>query len=318
MVELAKRISGDWIELRETLNDYDACIDQLAVTSQELHGEMERLRLSVEQGILEYKRARLAPVLSGLETSRFRTIPADEMVAHERGLSLLLLTVLIQRLIALDMLAPVRTAEVKQTFGVEGMPVDAILADIKARVRADPALQSHAAVKNILVQVKLYNRENRTMKQLLPTIKPEMRTAFLGNFTRTFSGIIGSIRRHYLALLQEQAEAERAGRPAFSLSQVPLKPVAPLLVNQARELARMRSTLGYARGDKYKTREVLVALYEGRHDALRLIEAERGACAEACAAAPQFGAEACLIGLVNGFRDEIIGVYERQLRRDEA
>jgi hypothetical protein len=318
MVELARRISGDWIELRETLNDLSACIEQLAVTATELRDEAQRLRLSVEQGILDYKRGRLAPVLSGLETARFRTISQEEMAAHERGLAIMLLTVLVQRLIALDMLTPTQSPGGKPAVHVEGIPVDAILADLKARVKANPELRARSAVQNILVQVKLYNRENRTMRQLLPTIRPEMRTAFLGNFTRTFTQIIASIRRQYLALLEEQAASERAGHPAFALGLVGLKPLAPLLVNQARELARMRSTLGYARGDKYKTREVLVALYEGRHDALRLIEEERAMCGAICAAAPQFGAEACLLGVVNGFRDEIIRIYERQLRRDEG
>lgn len=317
MVELAKRISGDWIELRETLNDLHAFVDQLRIGSQELREEAQRLRLSVEQGIVEYKRARLAPVLSGLETARFRSLALGEIEGYERDLSLLLFTVLVQRLIALDLLASARPPDELPSFDVEGMQVNVILSDVNTRIKADPSLRAHPSVKNILVQVQLYNRENRTMRELLPTIKPEMRTAFLGNFTRTFGEIIASIRRHYLALLREQAAAEKAARPPFSLALVELKPLAPLLVNQAREFARIRSTLAFAREDKYKTREVLVSVYAGRHDALRLIEEERAACSGICAETPKFDADVCLAGIVNGFRDEIVALYERQSRREE-
>jgi hypothetical protein len=167
------------------------------------------------------------------------------------------------------------------------------------------------------VQVQLYKRENEKMRELLPTIKNEMKAAFLGNFTQTFNGIIESIRRNYAALLQEQAEAEKPANPTFSLALVPLKGLAPLFTEQAKDFCRMRSTLAHAREDKYKTREILVALYDGRHDAIRLIEAERKRSAGLCVETPQFSAETCAIGIANGFRDEIIGVYERQLKRDD-
>ncbi len=50
---------------------------------------------------------------------------------------------------------------------------------------------------------------------------------------------------------------------------------------------------------------------------LRLIEAERKQSAGVCVEAPQFTAETCAVGIANGFRDEILGVYERQLKRDD-
>ncbi|OHD67330.1 MAG: hypothetical protein A2177_11515 [Spirochaetes bacterium RBG_13_68_11] len=317
MIDLARRISGDWIALKEKLNDLYALLDAFTVTASEMRAESERLRLAVESGIVEYKRSRLAPVLSGLETARFRTLSLEEIAGHERDLTLLLLTVLVQRLLALELIPMQKPAEVKPDFGVNGMQVNVILSDINSRIKANPSLRAKSAVKNILVQVQLYNKENRKMRELLPTIKNEMRASFLGNFTQTFNGIIESIRRNYAALLQEEAEAEKPVRPAFSLALVPLKGLAPLLTEQAKEFSRARSTLAHAREDKYKTREILVALYDSRHDAIRLIEAERKQSAGVCVEAPQFSAETCAVGIANGFRDEILGVYERQVKRDD-
>ncbi len=317
MIDLDRRISGDWIALKEKLNDLHALLDAFGVTASEVRAENERLRLCVESGIVEYKRSRLAPVLSGLETARFRTLAIDEIAGHERDLSLLLFTVLVQRLLATGQVPMSKPPEPKPDFGVDGMQANVILSDVNSRIKADPALRANAAVKNILVQVQLYKRENEKMRELLPTIKHEMRAAFLGNFARTFNGITESIRRNYTVLLAEEAEAEKPARPVFSLALMPLKGLAPLLSDQARELCRMRSTLAHAREDKYKTREILVALYDGRHDAIRLIEEERKRSAAFCVEVPQFSAEACATGIANGFRDEILGVYERQLKRDD-
>lgn len=317
MIDLARRISGDWIALKEKSNDLYALFEALAISASELKAEIGHLRLCVESGIVEYKRSRLAPVLSGLETARYRTLSLEEIASHERVLTLLLLTVLVQRLLSLELIPLQKPEAPKSDFGVDGMQVNVILSDINSRIRADPSLRQKPAVKNILVQVQLYNRENQKMRELLPTIRNEMKAAFLGNFTQRFNEINDSIRRNYAALLQEEAAAATPDRPTFSLALVPLKRLVPLFVEQARQFCRIRSTLAHAREDKYKTREILVALYDGRHDTVRLVERERKASANVCIDLPEFDAETCAVNIANGFRDEIIAVYERQLKRAE-
>jgi hypothetical protein len=317
MIDLARRISGDWITLKGKANDLSELFEEFGITASELKAENERLRLAVESGIVEYKRTRLAPVLAGLETARFKTLALEEIAGHERVLTLLLVTVLVQRMIALGLIPLQKPAETKTDFGVDGMQVNVILSDINSRIRVNPSLRQKAAVKNILVQVQLYNRENQKMRELSPTIKGEMRAAFFGNFTQRFKEINDSIRRNYAELLHEEEAVAKSERPAFSLSLVPLKRLVPLLTEQAKQFCRMRSTLAHAREDKYKTREILVALYDGRHDTVRLVERERKASANVCIDLPEFDEETCAVGIANAFRDEIIGVYERQLKRDE-
>jgi hypothetical protein len=155
------------------------------------------------------------------------------------------------------------------------------------------------------------------MRELLPTIKPEMRTSFLANFTRTFDEIIGSIRRHYAAILQEEASVEKARKEGFSLSLVPLKDLASLLASQAREICRFRSTLAHARGEKYKTREALVRLYDGRQVALKLIEDESKAYRRLCQRIQPDDMDSCANAMAAGFRDEIAAVMEKQGKQPE-
>jgi len=317
MVELEKRISGDWIELKETANDYHSLLDFLALSPPQLAEAAARLRLSVEQGIVEYKRTCLSPVLVALETARYKSLAVEEMRTQETSLMIILFTVLVQRLLAAELLPLSKRSEEKKSFGVEQMHVNVILADINSRIKGNPALRANSAIKNILMQVQLYNRENQKMRELLPTIKPEMQTSFLANFTRTFNDIIGSIRRNYLSILVAEAEARKARQQGFSLALMPLKELAPFLTNQARELARMRSTLAFAREEKYKTREVLVSLYESRHDILRLVEDEVKLYRRMCQMAHQYDLDACSLIAANGFREEVIGVLEKQAKRDQ-
>jgi hypothetical protein len=317
MSDLEKRISGDWIDLREKSNDLYALLDALAIPSYEMRAAASTLRFCVEQGVIEFKRTLLNPVFSVLEAARFSTIASSALSTQERSLGVLLLVILLQRLLCAEIIPLARSPAEKRADGGEGLQVGVILADVNARVKANPETRSHGSIKNILMLVQRYNGENQKMRELLPTIKPGMRTAFLANFTRTFDEIIGSIRRHYAALLHEEKAADRARREPFSLSLLPLKDLAPLCAAQAREIALMRSTLTHAREEKYKTRESLVRLYDRRQTALGLLDDEVKEYGRICAAARVPSGESCVPGMAAAFRDEIVVILERQGRKEE-
>jgi hypothetical protein len=317
MVELEKRISGDWIDIREKSNDYHQLLDALAVSPGDMKAAAETLRLCVEQGIVEFKRSALGPVLALLETARYKSLAADEMAVQERSLTTQLLVILVQRLFCAEVIPMAKTAESRRDFGVDTLQVGVILSDVNARVKVDATLRGHSAVKNILMSVQRYNQENQKMRELLPGIKAELRTSFLANFTRTFDELIGSIRRNYQSILQEEAAAESARKSGFSLALLPLKDLAPLLATQAKEIARFRSTLAHAREEKYKTREALVALYDGRQAVVKLVEEEPKAYRRLCERTGQ-DLDACARDMAAGFRDELIIVLEKQGRRDET
>jgi hypothetical protein len=317
MPDLEKRISGDWIELREKANDLHTLLDTLAVPPHQLLVAAETLRHSVEQGIVEFKRTLLVPVLVELETARYKSLAADDMGAQEKSLAVLLLAILIQRLFCAEILSLARPREKKRDFGVDALQVNIILTDVNTRLKSNPGLRAHPAVKNILMQVQRYNGENQKMRELLPTIKPEMRTSFLANFTRTFDEIIGSIRRHYASILQEEAAADSARKEGFSLALVPLKELAPLLVSQAREVSRFRSTFAHAREERYKTRESLVRLYDGRQVVLKLVEDESRAYRRLCQRIQQDDMDSCAGAMATGFRDEVAAILEKQGRREQ-
>ncbi len=314
MVELEKRISGDWIDLKEVLGDLLGLVDLLKIPVTELRAVADSLRVSMEQGIVEYKRSTLSPVLAVLETVRYKNLVMEEIAEQEKLLTNLLFVILVQRLLAMEVIPLSRRPEEKKDFPVDDMQVNVILSDINARIKSNPALRAHPAVKNILMQVQLHNKENAKLKELLPTIKQEMRASFLRNFITAFSSITTSIRRNYQVLLREEAVEKLPEEEGFSLSILPLKELGPLLTNQAKEFARMRSTLAHAREEKYKTREILVNLYDQRQDAIRMIEQELAVYRSICVGFPRFNQERCTLGIADGFRAEIIIVLEKQIK----
>jgi hypothetical protein len=316
MSDLEKRISGDWIELREKANDLHSLLDALAVPPHKLRTSASALRHSVEQGIIEYKRTLFAPVLVALETSRYKALAPDDMGVQESSLSVLLLAILVQRLFCLESIPLVKPRDEKRDLGVDSLQVGAILTDVNARLKANPGLRAHPAVKNILMQVQRYNAENHKMRELLPTIKAEMRRSFLANFSQTFDEVIASIRRQYSSILEEEeASADTARKESFSLAQVSLKELAPLLSVQAREVSKFRSTLANAREEKYKIRESLVRLYDGRHVVLRLVEDELKAYRRLCQRIQQDDIDGCANAMAAGFRDEVANLLEKHGNR---
>ena len=316
MLDLEKRISGDWIELREKANNLYSLLDALALPPHRLRASADALRHSVEQGIIEYKRTLFAPVLVALETARYSSLAPGDMGEQENSLAVLLLAILMQRLFCMESIPLVRPRDEKRDFGVDSLQVGAILTDVNARLKADPGLRGHPAVKNILMLVQRYNGENHKMRELLPTIKAEMRRSFLANFSRTFDEIIGSIRRQYSSILQEEASVDKAQKEGFSLAQVPLKELAPLLAVQAREVSKFRSTLANAREEKYKIRESLVRLYDGRHVVLRLVEDELKTYRRLCQRVQQDDIDGCANAMAMGFRDEVVNLLEKQGKRE--
>jgi len=317
MVDLEKRISGDWIELKQKAANYHALFEMLHLSTSRLRDAASKLRLSVEQGIIEFKRSMLSPVLVTLETARYKSLNGDEMTEQEGSLAMLLFTILVQRLLAADLLPRSRSREEEKGIREDAMEVTSVVSAIKTKIRADPALRSHPAIKNLLVQVQVYNKESQKMRELLPMIKPEMRASFLANFKRTFDGIVGSIRRNYAVLLQEEAAQSKNRQQDFSLAALPLKDLAPLLATQAREVARIRSTFAHAREEKYKTREVLVRLYDSRHQVLGLIEDELKMYRKICKDTLQYDLDSCAQEISVGFRDQIVGILEKESRREQ-
>ena len=314
MVELERRISGDWIEAREAASDQHALIKLFRLNADRLHDIARSLRLCVEEGVLEYKGALLRPVFVSLEAMQYQSVSFVELELHDRPLENLLFVILLQRLVCSGVIAPPRGRSV-MPIPTESIGVNAILADIKQRIRLNADFQKHPAVKNIFVQVTIYQKEKKQMEELLPTIKEDKRETFRRNFQEVFRRIFDSIRKNYADLLAEEdsRRLEQEGH-ADILYQASLKSLVPLLNDQAKALSRLRSTLAFARSDKYKTRAVLVSVFKDKAFFLGLMDKENAAYARLCAELGRKSGLDCPAVLGKRLGGELVRVIEKLAR----
>jgi hypothetical protein len=317
MLDLERRISGDWIEAREAAADQYNLVKFFQLTPERLHDIARSLRLSVEEGILEYKGALLRPVFVSLETMQYQSVSFVELELHDRPLENLLFVILLQRLVCSGLIAPAK-GRTAIPIPVEAIGVNAILADIKQRIRLNGDFQKHPSVKNIFVQVTIYQKEKKKMEDLLPTIMEDKRETFRRNFQEIFQKIFDSIRKNYAELLAEE-EARRLELEGQSdiLYRASLKSLVPLLNDQAKEVSRLRSTLAFARADKYKTRAVLVSVFKDRAFFLGLMDKENAVYARLCAELGRKSGLDCPPALGKRLGGELVRVLEK-LARVEA
>jgi len=317
MVDLERRTSGDWIEAREAAADQYTLVKYFQLTPERLHDIARSLRLSVEEGVLEYKGALLRPVFTSLESMQYQSVSFVELELHDRPLENLLFVILLQRLVCSGVIAPAKGRTVIP-IPTEAIGVNAILADIKQRIRLNGDFQKHPSVKNIFVQVTIYKKEKKKMEDLLPTIMEDKRETFRRNFQEIFQKIFDSIRKNYADLLAEE-EARRLEQEGQSdiLYRASLKSLNPLLSDQAKEVSRLRSTLAFARADKYKTRAVLVSVFKDRAFFLGLMDKENAVYARLCAELGRRSGLDCPAALGKRLGGELVRVMEK-LARVEA
>ena len=86
MIDLERRISGDWIDLREAGKDQYTLIEYLGMSSQALETLAEELRRAVEEGLIEYKGMILRRTFITLEAVQFQSVRFEELQAREQPL----------------------------------------------------------------------------------------------------------------------------------------------------------------------------------------------------------------------------------------
>ncbi len=273
MSDLDKRITGDWFDIREAYQDYVMLDQKFRLSDADIRAHIDKLKFSVEQGIVEYKRSALGPLYRMLESTKYQSLSAEQIGAQLREMSTLLFIVLIQRLLAegIARFAARRKASEEQ-IDPDDLKLKDILEDINDRIKNDATIKGNPSVKMILAQVSRYQKEQQTFKSLLPTIKHDSKRAFIGNFKKTFSEIINRIKRNYIELLQEEAPPADDNRPLIEI--VPLKKSAVIITSQSQVVSHIRSALSFVQEEKYKTREILVGLGREREQITKLFKKE--------------------------------------------
>ena len=276
MSDQDRRAKAEWTQYEAAGRDLSRRAEVLGLRREELAAEIEPLELAVEDGCLEYKRGLLTGAFRALGEARYRSLSGAAMLGVAQRFAVYTYVATIQRLMA-DGVIAVRDHAPRDGAQAASPPqidVKTIMADIRDRVRADPALKTRQPVKAILMQLARYSRELEQFRELASRAPADKREAIGESFRRATGEISASIRRNYEQLLAGERGTEIT-RPQNILLRVPVKEASALFLKQAQAAMDVRSRLLYARDEQYQWRELLVEL-AGRHDAmLAMLDEER-------------------------------------------
>jgi hypothetical protein len=295
MSDRDRRVRAEWGQIQSAGRDLEALADLLGLEREDLESQLEPLKLSVEEGCLEYKRNVLNSVFRELENERFKSLSSETLDRISRDLGIIVYVTTIQRLLA-DGQLPLRDHQARQgddqpaeEESTPSLDVKEIIADVQQRVKDDPDLRTNQPIKNVLMQLSRYSKEVNDFRELTARIPREKAAAVGANFQKTTDEIFASIRKNYEQYLADE-QAALPKEPQNILMRIDLKTMVPVYQRQARETSTVRSSLGYARNEQSGTRGLLIEI-AGRHPEFdRLIE-EEGARYEQMGGTPALAGE---------------------------
>lgn len=272
MEGLEKKITGDWFDIKSLVEDIRELEEYLSLTAEDFESAAGNVRLSVEEGITEYKRKILLPIFSFAESLKYDSKGFDTLIQQADNLSPLIYIILLQRLIARGSL-PLKKEEISLDENRQ-LGIKEIIQDVNDRIKDDQSVAMHQSIKNILTQVNLYKKELEEMKKLLPNIPKEKAEAFSENFKKTFNQINSRIEDNYSAFIREEIQKHHESLKTNPLTYTDLKSLGKLYIEQAQTVSKIRSTLTFAEEEGFRTRAALVGIDKEKEILLHPFEKE--------------------------------------------
>jgi len=258
MAELEKVTHSDWFEIRENYDNVFSLDEYLDLPTPELTSLARELRLSVEEGALEYKRKMISLCQNFIESLRYDTRQFSEIGQYALSSTKLVYVILLQRLFAHGQLTPGKSEKESEELQEEFQEKDikTIMKELQALVREEPSLTQKQEVKNILLQFKIYQKELEEMNKLRANIPKEKLPAFLTNFKNTIDGITRKVQDNYNRLLKEKSAPAATVYPRGDVRFYSLSPLGPVFQKQAETASRIRSHFLFAKNERFNTREI--------------------------------------------------------------
>jgi hypothetical protein len=273
---LDKRITSDWIEIREKLLLPQRLKQYLKIDDQRLSPLPQALRMAGMEGVVEVKRKLANSVFTFLTRLSFTTPDQAEILDIEGELRVLVYFLSVEVLFAHGSLKPAKEAEddLAGNSGSGRLPVEQVMLEVKNRVAANPELVKNSHVKNIFMAIQMYQKEFGNFSQMSLSIPDDRAATFFMNFKKRLDGILENIQSHYRVIQQAEDEELRKEFRRQEEAQFAFPDLVKLLQSQAHEISRVRSTIFHALQDGSQVRKVLLKLVELQAPFITLLEQE--------------------------------------------
>lgn len=273
---LEKRITSDWIEVREKLNTPVRMKTYLKLEDMKLSTLPDELRGATLGGIVEFKKRVAGSVFNFLTRLTYTTPNQTEILGAESDIRLLLYLFCLQTQFATGQMKPAKEAEgpLAGANPRNRPPIEELVNEVKARVAANAELAKNPHVKNIFMEIQLYQKEFAQFAALSPQIPDDRAPTFFMNYKKRLDGILDSIHTHFRDIRMAEDAEMRKEFQRQEEDQFVFPELVKAISAQAQELSKVRSSIFHALQEGYQIRNLLLKLTERRDPFLALLEEE--------------------------------------------
>lgn len=280
MENLNKEITGNWFDLKSVMEHPVELLDYFDFTHDEIETVTEEIYQAVENGILEYKIRTINSVSELTESLKYDAAGMNRLEEVISSLKSLIYVVLLQRLITKKAVKLKLKSENETEDNEPEVPkftiadIGNIVKEVQDLIAKDPKLKSDKNILNILIQVGRYRTENESMKKLIKNIPKDKLENFKANYSQNINRILGSLVNSYNHFLKEKAgvPVQKYSNP---LEQYDLALTSELLKKEGEELSAVKSTLGYAARERFRTREIILTVDKRMNNLKNLLNEEK-------------------------------------------
>ncbi|MCL2480854.1 MAG: hypothetical protein FWF38_03990 [Spirochaetaceae bacterium] len=261
MAELEKEIIGSWFEIKSNTEHLVNLRDYFKLTDKEIKNTIEKLHISVEEGIIEYKKKIFGQPFSIINSLNFdaSAMPLLKEVAND--INCLTYVILLQRLISKKAVKP-KTSQDKEDNVIEKhysvAEVGEIVKEIQDEIKEHPDLKSNKNVINILIQVQKYKKELESIKKIMPNLPPDKQENFKINSKNAINEILSKLVISYETLLKEANITQKNSKNIFETYD--FLPIVEHLKKQAEISDKIKVTFNFADRERFKILETVRTL----------------------------------------------------------
>lgn len=269
------KIFKEWIDVRDRLSTPVKMKAHLKLDDKQVGPLQDELRGATMTGVVEWKRKAAGSVFNFLTRLEFTTPNQAEIMDAEAHIRVQLFVISLQTIFSTGQMKPAKEAEgpLASANGKTRPSIEELVSEVKARVSTKPELAKNPHVKNIFMEIQLYQKEFAQFSALSPTIPDERAPTFFANYKKRLDGILDNVHAHFrdIRLAEDDELRKEFARVEEDLFVAP--ELTKLLASQAQELQKVRTSIFHAL-QEYKVRDALLKLVNLREPVLALFEEE--------------------------------------------
>ena len=263
MAELDKEIIGSWFEIKSNIENIINLRDHFDLTDAEIKNTIGKLYISVEEGIIEYKKQIFEKSFSIINSLNFDTTALPLLKETVNDINCLTYVILLQRLIAKkavkSKISPDKEDnDIERHYSVA--EVGEIVKEVQDEIKTHPELKTNKNVINILIQVQKYKKELESIKKILPNLPADKQENFKINSKNTINDILAKLVAGYEAMIKETSGMQEKSTKQNIFDDYDFTPIFELLKKEAEISDKIKVTFNFADRERFKILETLHTL----------------------------------------------------------